>query len=96
MLQEVYPTTKLILDEKAGRILAVASIEEQARIKQTDHAQLDAAGPPDLEESLKTYATDQVNPVTLLPDAAAVGARNATDRRRAARQGRRLGNGPRS
>ena len=66
MLQEVYPTTKLTLDEKTGRIIAFASLEEQARIKQSI-AQLDAATQPDLEESLKTYATEQVSPTTLLP-----------------------------
>ncbi len=66
MLQDVYPDVKLILDAKAGRIVARAALEQQALIKQSI-AQLDAQGQPDLEQSLKLYSTEQVSPATLLP-----------------------------
>lgn len=55
MLQQVFPSVKFSLDEKADRILAYASLKEQGRIKQTI-AQLDQEGVAGSQEELRSYA----------------------------------------
>ena len=66
MLQKIYPTARIFLDEKADVVTADAPLSVHARIKQT-LAQLDIEPRADSEEALRSYTVGDTNPTVLVP-----------------------------
>ncbi len=66
MLQQVFPTAKITVDEKSDRVLVYAPLSLQGRIKQTI-AQLDVEGTPNNKEEIRSYMVGDVDPTPILP-----------------------------
>ena len=65
MLKQLYPTLKLTLDEKGDRVLVNATLSQHSRIKQA-LGQVDVEPAPGSKEELRSYATGNVNPTSLV------------------------------
>ncbi len=66
MLQQLFPTTKITVDEKSDRVLVYAPLSEHGRIKQTIE-QLDSEATPNNKEEIRSYAVGDVDPTPILP-----------------------------
>ncbi len=66
MLLQLFPTTKITVDEKSDRVLVYAALSEHGRIKQTI-AQLDSEATPNNQEEIRSYAVGDVDPTPILP-----------------------------
>ena len=66
VLKQLFPGTKIVLDERTGRLMVWANDEVQLRVKRAVE-QLDAPARPGTIEKLVSYAVGDINPDPLLP-----------------------------